>query len=1007
MKQFYRRFSLVALMVLLVAGFAQAQFTVSGTVTDDFSGEPLAGVNVIVKGTSVGTISDIEGAYRLEVPDNGTALVFSFIGYVTKEFPISTSTSTLDVSLEEDVTNLEEVVITGLASSIKRSNLANAVESISADELRSTTTQSTLDNAMYGKVTGVNMVANGGAPGGGVNVQLRGISTLGAGSSQPLYIVDGVYIDNSVIRNGRTQVNGASGGQNATSQDDSSNRIADINPDDIESIEVLKGPSAAAIYGTRANAGVIIITTKRGTAGKTKVSWRQDVGWNEALNLQGFEGWTDAKIDAVGGGPAGVQGEKDALAANGENDWEDVFYGEKGLLVNSQVSVTGGNDRTQFFMSGGIQAEDGIIKNTGFDRFSLRTNVDHKISKKFEVGLSTTYAKTNTQRGFTGNQNNTGGSIGYALAYTRSYADLFPDAQGNYPDNPYFNDNPLAIRDLGKNDQDVDRFITAGRFNWNIFQGTNHLVKLTFNGGIDFLSSRTLVYFPEILQHQQAQANPGDVMHGKQENLNTNAQAFLIWNANAGSVNFNTQFGTTWLTNDRDLLLVRGRGLAAGQTNLRWAQVQSTQQQTAGSVIDQGIVVQEEINWDDKVIGTLGIRFDRSTLNRDQKKFYPFPKASVAVNIANFDFWTSNSVNQLKLRAAYGETGGLPTFGNTFEPLVPQLIGGSLGAQVGTRAVNATLEPETATEIELGLDMGFLNNRLGFEFTWYNKTVRDLILDQQPVESSGITAIATNAADLRNLGIEFALNFLAVQTTNFEWFTRVMAWNNNVEITRLDIPPYNIGGFGPSLGTYMIAEGYSPTTIVGNPTTPTDPSDPAFSNPLGRTIYGDRIPDWQGTWYNEFTIVKNLTFTFLLHTAQGHKNINLSALLWDDGGTTPGWSTPVDDGAGGTQPFGLDRLLEWAAEGNTGVYIQDASYTKLREIGLYYTFPSALINRWFGGTVSNLKLGASGNNVALWTNYQSYDPEVSNFGVQPIASAIEVTPYPSARRILFHLSVDF
>lgn len=1003
MKHYYRSLVLVTMLLASTIAFGQG-FQVSGRVTDSFTGDALAGVNVIVKGTTTGTITDIEGYYSVQVPEGNNALVFSFIGYITLEQAVSSSTSTIDIELEEDVTNLEEVVITGLASSVKRSNLANAVSSISADDLTGNTKQATLDNALYGKMTGVNMVSNSGAPGGGVNVQLRGISTMGAGSSQPLYIIDGVYIDNSTIRNGRTQVNGASGGQSSATQDDGSNRIADINPDDIESIEVLKGPSAAAIYGTRANAGVIIITTKRGSAGKTVVNWRQDIGFNEALNLQGFEGWTNEKIDQVDGTGAAGDAEKAKLAQNGQVDWEKELYGEKGLLVNSQISIAGGTDKTKFFVSGGVQSEDGIIQRTGFDRYSVRANVDHKISPKLDFTLSTMYAKTKTARGFTGNQNNTGGSLGYNIAYTRSYAGLQPDANGNYPDNPYFNDNPYAIRDLGENEENVDRFIAAGGFNWNILQTPNSLLKFTFNGGLDFLSSRTFVYFPEILQHQRALANPGDVMHGKQENLNTNAQAFLIYNTQASAVNLNFQVGTTWLTQDRDLLLMRGQGLAAGQTNLRWANVVSVQSDIEAFVIDQGIVGQAEANWEDKLIGTVGIRFDRSTLNLQQTEFYAFPKASLAANITNFDFWTSSAINQLKLRAAYGETGGLPLFGNTFQSLTPQLIGGALGAQVaaGTqtaRAVDPNLQPETAAEFEVGLDMAFLDNKLGFELTYYNKSVNDLILDQQPVESSGFTAIATNAADLVNTGIEFALNYQVIRNTNFSWMTRLMYWTNDQKITRLDIPPYTIGGFGPSLGTYMIAKDYSPTTIVGNPNVADGRS------PLGFTIYGDRMPDFQASWYNEITFLKNFTFNFLLHTAQGHSNINLSALLWDDGGSTPNWSEVVN---GPQAPnFGTDRLLQWAVDGNTGVYIQDASYVKLREVGLFYKFPKDMITSAFGGSVSNIKIGLTGNNVALWSNYGSYDPEVSNFGVQPIVSAIEVTPYPNSRRLLFHLNVDF
>ena len=1001
MRKLYRKFQVLLALSLLAVGTVSAQqFSLNGKVTDSGTGEPLAGVNVIVKGTTIGVITDIDGNYNLTIPGTEGVIVASFIGYLTKELPVNSTTGTLNIDMVEDVTNLEEVVVTGLASSVKRSNLANAVSTVSADELLGTTDPQTLDNALYGKLNGVNINANGGAPGGGISVQLRGISTLGAGSSQPLYIVDGVYVDNSTIRTGRTQVSGASSGQNATTQDNAANRIADLNPEDIESIEVLKGSSAAAIYGTRANAGVIIITTKKGKAGKTKVSLRQDLGIARALNLQDFDDWNPDKITAFFGtgerAEAELQAYLQAVAEGRITNWEEEFYGETPLLSNTQVSVSGGNEKTTFYVSGGLRTEDGILKNTGFDRYSIRANIDHKFSKKLDMSLNSNYIRSSTQRGFTGNQNNTGGSIGYNIAYLPSYADIFPDAQGNYPNNPYFNDNPLAIRDLGVNDSNVDRFIVSSAINLNLLQTDNSLLKFTAQGGIDYISANSLVYFPEILQHQQALANPGDVMWGRNDNLNTNWQAFLIFNTNVGKTNFNTQVGTVRLHQSVENLLTRGRGLSGGQTNLRWATVQSIQGQFDQTVTDVGIVAQEEINWDDKIIGTVGVRFDRSTLNRDQDKFYAFPKASVAANIANFDFWTVNNVNQLKLRAAYGETGGLPNFGNTFESLTPQLIGGSLGGQVSVRGVDPNLEPETASELEFGLDASFFGNLISLEATYYIKEVNDLILDQVPAESTGIQAIATNAADLENKGIELALSGSPVRTNNVNWFSKVLYWKNRAEITRLNIPPFTTGGFGPALGTYLIAEGLSPTTIVG---TPGDADTPG-----GFTMHGDRLADFQMTFLNQITLYKNWELSFLFHWKQGGDNINLSAFLWDDGGTTPNWNGD-DDGDG--IPNGEDRQREWISDNNAGVYIQDASYVKLREIGLYYTLPQNLTTRLFNGLVERVKLGFSGNNLFLWTDYESYDPEVSNFGSQPIASNIEVTPYPTSRRMFFHLNIDF
>ena len=999
MKNYYALCRSVALLAALSLPLsALAQVDVSGTVRDNSNQETLAGVNVIVKGTTIGTVTDINGEYRLSVDEVPAELTFSFIGYLSQTVPISTSANVIDVALEEDMTSLEEVVVTGLASSVKRSNLANAISTISGEELTGVTEPQTVDNALYGKIPGVNITANDGAPGGGVSVQLRGISTLGAGSSQPLYIVDGVYVNNSSLRSGRTLVSGAASGENAASQDNSANRIADINPDDIESIEVLKGPSAAAIYGTRANAGVIIITTKKGEAGETRVNLRQDIGFASALNLQNFEGWNPEKIRLFYGEDAS-QAQLDlynqALAQGTIVDWEEEMYGETPLLVSTQVSVSGGSEKTQFYVSGRLQSEDGIIKNTGFERYSIRANLDHAITKSVSLNVNANYLRTDTDRGFTGNQNNTGGSIGYTIASTPTYASLQPDAQGNYPNNPYFNDNPYAIRDLTINNSLVNRFITSFALDIDIFQTENSFLKFTGNGGVDYLSNTSLIHFPEILQHQQASPDPaGDVVWGNQNAFNTNLQGFFIFNTNLGNVNLNTQVGGVRLDQDAESLLNRGRGLSSGQTNLRWAAVQAILDQEVQVVTDVGWVAQQEINWEDKVIGTLGVRFDRSTLNGDQDKYYAFPKASLAVNVANFDFWNVSTINVLKARVAYGETGGLPLFGNTFESLTPQLIGTSLGAQVGTRAVAPDLVPETASEIEFGLDAALLDNRVSLEATYYVKTVNDLILDQEPAESTGILAIATNAGDLQNTGIELGLGASPVRTNNFAWSTNLLYWRNDTEMTRLDIPNYTTGGFGPALGTYLIAEGYSPTTIVGTP--------PNEDVPGGFSILGDRQPDFQASWSNQITFLKNFELSFLWHWSEGGDNINLSAFLWDSGGNTPGWS---DDPDGDGVPFGRERgasLVDGAS-----AYVQDASFIKLREVGLYYTFPGELINQWFDGWVERIKIGASGNNLLLFTDYESYDPEVSNFGVQAVTSSIEVTPYPTARRMMFHLSVGF
>ena len=983
MKNFYKHALSFALSLFVLSASAYAQFTVTGTITDAESNEPLFGVTILNVDSGGGSATNIDGEFSLEVQGESATLRITYVGYITRTIEVNrdgNSVVELDIQLSPDISRLDEIVVSGLASNVKRSNLANAVSTVSAEELAGTTVNESVDGALSGKLPGVNIVASGGAPGGGSNVQLRGISTLGAGSSQPLYVIDGIYVDNSVISTGRSSVSGAGG----ASQDGVASRVSDLNPEDIESIEVLKGPSAAAIYGSRANAGVIIITTKKGKAGDTRVSIKQDVGFASALNLLGFDKWSEDKINLLYSG-ASLTEELAKFQQNGNLlDYEEEMYGETGLLTNTQISASGGSDKTQFYLSAGIQDEEGIIKNTGFNRNNIRLNVDHSINNNISVSSTSNYIRTDSDRGFTGNQNGTGGSIGYNIAYVPSYADLRPDENGVYPNNPYFAENPYALRDHAVNNQIVNRFLQSLRLEAQLYSDDNSFLSFNTQVGFDYLNANSEVYFPEWFQSQQASATPGDVIHGKQDNFNLNMQAFLVHNLDLDGFNFSTQLGYTRIYEESNRLLNRGRGLAPGQTNLNQAQVQSVFGQTFQEVSEIGLVAQEEINWEDKLIGTVGVRFDKSTLNAEQNEFYAFPKASIAANLTNFGFWNIDQIDQLKLRTAYGETGGKASFGSTFEALGGVNIGGNLGSVISTRAIDPNLKPETASEIEFGADISAFQGKIGLEATYYIKEVRDLILDQNPPASTGISAIATNAADLENKGIELTLTTSPVRTANLSWVTKLLYWKNDSEITRLDIPSDETGGFGLSLGQYLIREGYSPTTIVGNPQNP------------GLTFYGDAQPDYQMSWYNELNFLANFEFSFLFQYSKGADNIDLTRFLLDGGGNTPDWSEDSDnDGV----PNGLDR-----GPFDPSRFVDDATYLKLREVGFYYTVPTNLVESL---NVERIRLGVSGKNLLLFSDYNSYDPEVSNFGAQPVAQSVEVTPYPSSRRVFFHINLDF
>nr|HAD50963.1 SusC/RagA family TonB-linked outer membrane protein [Algoriphagus sp.] len=273
-------------------------------------------------------------------------------------------------------------------------------------------------------------------------------------------------------------------------------------------------------------------------------------------------------------------------------------------------------------------------------------------------GVSSNYIRSNTDRGFTGNQNNTGASIGYSIAYVPNYFDLRRNDDGTYPVNPYFSDNPVAVTDHGVNNSMVNRFIQAFTLDIDLLKTDNSFLKAQVAGGLDYLQNSTFIYLPEFLQFQRAQANPGDILKGKQESFNTNFQAALVYNWNLGRVNMNSQTGLVRLDFQENSLFNRGRGLVPGQTNLRQAAIQEINQEFDQRVQEAGVFLQQEANFEDKIIGTVGVRWDKSTLNGNPNQVYAFPKASLAINVANFDFWNISKINLLKPRIAYGETAG-------------------------------------------------------------------------------------------------------------------------------------------------------------------------------------------------------------------------------------------------------------------------------------------------------------------------------------------------------------
>lgn len=994
MKPIFRFYALLLIEVLLASFEAKAQFTASGVVKDP-NGEALFGVAVAVKNTTLGTTTDINGNYSLSIPGDSARLVFVLVGFQRIEQTVTKSSPTADVTLKEGSTKLEEVVVSGLATTVKRSNLANSVDYISSKEIVGITTQQTVDGALYGKFKGANIVANSGAPGGGISIKLRGVTSI-TGQSQPLFVVDGVYIDNSSTPGGLNFISKAAAAGNPANQDNPSNRIADLNPEDIESIEILKGASAAAIYGSRAGAGVVVVTTKRGKPGKTQVNFSQSFGMCQMLRPLGVREWDAEKVEKKYG-KSEVPKFEAAKAAGKLYNYEDELFGQKGFLSTTNLSVSGGTERSTFFASATAKHEDGIVKNTGYDKMNLRLNFDHKLNDFIDIALSNNYVTSSADRGFF-NNDNTSTTLGVAFVSTPSWVDLHPDANGNYPDNP-FATNFLQTRDLVTNNEKVNRINEGATITTKLFSSPTSVLKFIARGGLDHYILRTSAIFPRELQFQKnGNGTNGASIQGSLVNTNSNLEAFLVhtyFPANT-KFSFRTQGGVMRLDFKQNLIRAYATQLIGSQTNLNQAgSLNADQFRTIQQ--DKGFFGQEEINYNDQVIAAFGVRGDKSSNNGDVNKLYYFPKASLAANVAKFSFWSFHKMSQLKLRVAYGQSGNFAPFGSAFTSLTNSTsIGGNVGLIPAALLGNKKIGPERQSEIEGGFDLGFFDNSLTLDVTFYKKSVKNLILNAAIPPSTGYVQKVLNPADLQNKGLEIGLNYELINKKNFSWSSRTTFWLNRSEITRLDIPAFNLGGFGATLGTFRIEKGKSATQIVG-----IGPKDKDTDGD-GVVVWGNAEPDFQMSFLNTLEY-HNFEFSFLFHWKKGGDNINLTTLLADLAGTSPDYDKKTLD-PNGQLVNGEYRPSQLGTSAE--VFIEDASYFRLREIGLAYRFPKPTLEKIFNNKLGGLKIGISAYNLLNFFKYNSYDPEVSNF-VGGLSTGVEVTPFPSSKRMFVNLSANF
>ena len=965
----------------------QAQ-SVSGRVTDATSGDGLPGVNILIKGTTSGTISDTDGNYNLQAASNAT-LVFSFVGYEAQEVSIN-GRSNINVSMSADLTQLSEVVVVGYGTQ-RKVDLTGAVGSISTEQIATRPINSP-DQALAGQVAGVSIINRAGDPAAPINVRIRGVGTVG--NNQPLWVIDGVPI----VQTTNITVN--------TSSTTDSNPLAGINPSDIESIDVLKDASAAAIYGARAANGVIIVTTKRGKEGRVTASY------------DGFIGTADVRetIDVLNKDQyIAIQGElgRDLSQFSGlpEVDWQNQVF-QSAPFQSHNVTVSGGTENINFFISGGYQSNEGIERGQDFERYSVKVNGDVKAGDRFKFGESILISRTDRLTQSEG--------VGDCCAAAFNAAQNAPYFQVFDPNGPfgYNQENPTTRGDgfaenyVFRTDPRVNRTtIENTKILGNIYGEFKIIEGLTFrmSGGIDYNVGDANILQSEVsftgLDVRQSLG-----INSRPVELTTNWTNTLTYTREFGDHDLTVLLGYEETNFEFDKVRIQGRNLFNTNFPATGTAVAAANEGDLWAL--KGILGRVNYAFANKYLATVNVRRDATSRFAEDNRDDIFPSFSAGWRLSEENFFPStNWIDDIKIRAGWGQSGNQFTgvnfaFLSALQSTIFYIVG---DGQVVTRGpapvnfANEALKWETSTQFDVGFDASFFEGKLDVTFDYYNKKSEDVLIGLPlPFVSGYFLPADANVGEIRNTGIELTASYRnSIGDFTYGISGNITTVNNEV----LDLGDVTgivtgIGGgqthrtvVGESVGHFYgyVTDGIYQTQEEVNAAIPDafssalEPGDIRFVDVNGdgvvdandRTVLGSPIPGFyygitlDGT-YKGFDLL-----IFLqgvgdrqvynqgrreLERLSGNQNFSASVLnRW----TGPGTSNSIP------------RLTESDPNGNnrySSRWIEDANFMRIKNIQLGYTLPPDLIERV--GFISNIRAYFGVQNLATFTDYSGFDPEV-------------------------------
>jgi len=996
----------------------KAIITVSGTVYDIDNQEALIGVNILIKGKDIGTATDFDGKFSLEV-EEGATLIFSYIGYTEKEVK-ATKAELGDIYLSSDAKQLEEVVVVGYGTQ-KRSDLTGALSSVSAEEIKALPATG-LDQALQGRAAGVQVTQNSGAPGGGVSIRIRGIgSTL---SAEPLYVIDGIPVvnDNQGSSANFSELDG--GGQN-------SNALNTINPSDIESIEILKDASATAIYGARAANGVVLITTKRGKAGKSSINLETYFGVQElartipVLNLQEYAAYyADVGFEPI------EEFERPELLGEGTN-WQDAVF-RQATNQNYQLTVSGGSEKTKFALSGGYNFNEGIVVGSDFTRLSAKINIDHSFSDRVRIGNS--FLVSRTKENITFNDNSNG------VVFTALLA--VPNAPVRNPDGTFAGpqeeitlafDNPVA---RALETQDVN---TKTRVLSNIYAEIDLFPWLKYRTefGTDIIYSNHNTFFPQFERgnffgRSGVRRNLSNSLFWINKHLLTFNKTIANKHNLTVLGGFEAQEGTfEWLFASRDNLVTNDlQQLSLGDAG---------QQQNNGGAGHWALVSyfgRFNYGFDDRFLLTGTVRVDGSSRFGPNNRYGVFPSAAFAWRVSNESFIKDiDAIDNLKIRIGVGEVGnqeiGLYSYSANLRS-----INVALGDQLVTgfapdNIANPDVRWESSFQTNYGIDLGLFKNRVELIADYYIKEANGMLLPALiPLTAGSLNAPFVNIGQIVNKGIELTLNTQNT-TGKFSWRTGVNFSVNRNEVISLGSNGNLIGVIqrlpvtrteeGQPIGQFYgyVADGiFQSQAEVAESAFQQDGTragDIKFKdlnndgviNDLDQTFLGNPLPDFTLNMTNNFEY-KGFDFSFFFQSVFGNEILNLVRRdIEGMSGLANQSKVVINRSRPGVPDDEIPRATGPDPNSNRRIssrFIEDGSFIRLRNVSLGYTFPKNWMRR---AKIQTMRAYVSAQNVKTWTDYSGYDPEIGSFNQNPLINGVENGRYPISRSFTVGLNATF